>query len=89
MPSAIPFQSRETPLSIDMAVTPATNYSNSTYYKSSILGKIFSKYRANPKQLSFETYVVGSFDILDVLGVIQVLPCKVDSGLFKAVNFFC
>ena len=61
MPSAIPFQSRETPLFIDMAVTPAANYSNSTYYKSSILGKIFSKYRANRKELSFETYVGWQF----------------------------
>ena len=90
MPSPIPFQSRETPLSIDMAVTPATNYSNSTYYKSSILGKIFSKYRANRKELSFETYVGWQFrHIGHIIGVIQVLPYKVDSGLIKAVNFFC
>ena len=61
MPSAIPFQSREMPLSIDMAVTPAANYSNSTYYKSSLLGKIFSKYQANRKELSFETDVGWQF----------------------------
>ena len=61
MPSAIPFQNKETPLSIDMAVTPAANYSNSTHYKSSILGKIFSKYRAKRKELSFETYAGCQF----------------------------
>ena len=61
MLSPIPFHSRETPLSIDKAVTPAANYSNSAYYKSSILGKIFSKYRANRNEISFETYVGWQF----------------------------
>ena len=72
-----------------MAVTPAANYSNSAYYKSSVLGKIFSKYRAIRKKLSFETYLGWQFrHIGHIRGDTSLAIIKVDSGLFKPVDFF-